>query len=52
MKTSKTLKTILAILFAVVMVGITASNEWIILATAIAMIFVAIINFLLQKKKE
>jgi len=52
MKTSKTLKTILAILFAVVIVGITTSNEWIILAAAIAMIFVAGINFLLQKKKE
>ena len=52
MKTSKTLKIILAILFTVVIVGITTSNEWIILAAAIAIIFVAGINFLLQKKNK
>ena len=38
LKNNKTLKSILVMLFVVVIVGITVSNEWIILVSTILMI--------------
>ncbi|MES0342293.1 MAG: hypothetical protein ABUK08_08270 [Candidatus Humimicrobiaceae bacterium] len=42
LKNNKTLKTILGMHFAAVIVGITISNEWIILASTILMIVSAV----------
>jgi predicted branched-subunit amino acid permease len=51
METTKKTSIVMAALSVIVIVGITISNEWIILAAAIAMIFVAGINYFKANKK-
>ena len=51
MEITKITSVVIVALSAIVIVGITISNEWIILAAAIAMIFVAGVNYFIAKKK-
>jgi hypothetical protein len=49
LKKNKTLKIILSMLFAVVIVGITVSNEWIILTSMILMIISVAVTYFRSK---
>ena len=46
---NKTRKVIIAMLFSVMIVGITVSNEWIILAAAILMVISSVVGYLKKK---